>query len=482
MTMSRKFDYFVIFAEMRTGSNFLESNLDQFPGLKTYGEAFNPYFMVQPKMKELFGVSVRARNKTPIKLIERMMEHSSGLPGFRFFHDHDPRVFEHVIDDPRCAKVILTRNHVDAYVSRKIAWETDQWQLSDVKDVVKAKARFVPEEFEKLYYRMKDFQVLVQGRLQRSGQTAFHIDYDDLHDLGVVNGLARFLGETTQITEFASKFTKQNPEPLRDKVQNYDDLVATVSRIDLFDIGRIPNFEPRRTPMVPSYLTAAKAPVMFMPVQAGPTDELRAWLAALDNVETDDLGSGMTQKDLRRWRRQHPAHRSFTVIRHPAERAHTAFCRHFLTDGPETYHEVRRALAEHYDVPFPDQMPPGDSYDRAAHKTAFLGFLGFVAKNLGGQTPIRVDGTWATQAQVIQGFGQVLPPDHILRESELAAGLGYICDALGIARPDLPARVPDQPFALADIYDDEVEQAVRAAYQRDFVMFGFRNWKAATAR
>ncbi len=476
--MSRKFDYFVIFAEMRTGSNFLESNLDLFPGLKTYGEAFNPYFMVQPKMKELFGVSVKARNRNPIRLIEQMKEHSSGMPGFRFFHDHDPRVFEHVIDDPRCAKVVLTRNHVDAYVSRKIAWETDQWQLSDVKDVVKAKARFVPEEFEKLYDRMKDFQLKVQGRLQRSGQTAFHLDYEDIRDLGVVNGLARFLGETTEITEFASKFTKQNPEPLRDKVQNYDDLVKTISRIDPFDLGRIPNFEPRRTPMVPSYVTAARAPVLFMPVQAGPTDEVRAWLAALDGVSEDDLGSGMTQKDLRRWRRQHPAHRSFTVIRHPAERAHAAFCRHFLNGGPDTYHELRNALAEHYSVPLPDSVPPGDGYDRDAHRAAFLGFLGFVAKNLGGQTPLRVDGTWATQAQVIQGFGQVLPPDHILRESDLAAGLDYLSEELGIPMPDLPAPAPDRPFTLADIYDDEVERAVRDAYQRDFVMFGFRNWQA----
>ena len=60
--MTRRFDSFVIFAEMRTGSNFLESNLDLFPGLETYGEAFNPYFMVRPGTEELFGVSVAERN------------------------------------------------------------------------------------------------------------------------------------------------------------------------------------------------------------------------------------------------------------------------------------------------------------------------------------------------------------------------------------------------------------------------------------
>ena len=177
--MARQFDCFIIFAEMRTGSNFLESNLDQFPGLKCYGEAFNPYFMVTPKMKELFGVTVAMRDADPMTLIARMKEHAPGLPGFRFFHDHDPRVFDALMDDPRCAKVVLTRNLVDAYISRKIAWETDQWQLNDVKHAIKKKARFVPEEFEKLFYRMKDFQLKIKARLQQSGQTAFYLDYED---------------------------------------------------------------------------------------------------------------------------------------------------------------------------------------------------------------------------------------------------------------------------------------------------------------
>ena len=31
--MSERFDYFVVFAEMRTGSNFLEANINQFLSL-----------------------------------------------------------------------------------------------------------------------------------------------------------------------------------------------------------------------------------------------------------------------------------------------------------------------------------------------------------------------------------------------------------------------------------------------------------------
>lgn len=476
--MSRPFDYFVIFAEMRTGSNFLESNLDLFPGLQTYGETFNPYFMVKPKLEELFGVTVEARNADPLQLIEKMKENTEGIPGFRFFHDHDMRVFEHVIDDPRCAKVVLTRNFIDAYVSRKVAWETDQWQLSDVHHAIKKKARFVPEEFAKLYFRITEFQQRFLGRLQRSGQAAFFLDYEDTQDIEVVNGLARFLGETTRIDKFSGKFKKQNPETLEEKIVNYKDLVKTVQEIDFFDIGRSPVFEPRRSPMVPSYVVPAKTPLMFLPVQGGPVDEVKGWLAAIEGVKPDDLSGGMNQKEMRKWKRTHPGHRSFTVIRHPVARAHAAFCRHFLTDGPETYRKIRNALRDHYHVPLPEQVAPGNGYDKAAHREAFLAFLAFLKSNLEGQTTIRVDGAWATQGQVILGFAQIQSPDHIIREGQLASGLARLCEEVGIAPEPAPARQPDTPFDLAEIYDDEIEQAVRAAYQRDYMLFGFANWSA----
>lgn len=478
--MTKPFDYFVIFAEMRTGSNFLESNLDQFPGLKTFGETFNPYFMVRPKMLELFGVTVEMRNADPILLIDRMKEHSSGMPGFRFFHDHDDRVFEHVIEEPRCGKVVLTRNLVDAYVSRGIAWETDQWQLNDVHDVIKKKARFVPAEFEKLFYRMKDFQLKILSRLQQNGQTAFYLNYDDIQNLDVVNGLARFLGEDTRIDAFSDKFKKQNPEALRDKVRNYDELEATIAKIDLFDLGRIPNFEPRRTPMVPAYITAATAALLYLPMYGGPVSEVVSWLAKIDNAGLGDLGTGMTQKDLRKWKRTHPGHRSFTVLRHPTERAHAAFCRHFLTDGPDAYPEIRTALREHYDVPLPEDPVPGEDWDRVAHRAAFLAYLNFVKSNLNGQTSIRVDPSWATQGAVLQGFCQVLSPDHVLREDQLAEGLAHLAHEVGLeSSPDLQVPERDGPFSLADIWDDEVENAVKSTYQRDFMMFGFKPWGKA---
>jgi hypothetical protein len=481
--MSRKYDYFIVFAEMRTGSNFLESNINQFPGLHCYGEAFNPYFLVDPsrrlvdpKRNELFGMSQAMRDADPLQLIEAMKRNTAGTPGFRFFHDHDPRVFEAAIADPRCAKVVLTRNMVESYVSRRIAWETDQWKLGDMITALSARITFVPEEFESLFNRMKDFQVRILHALQKTGQTAFYIDYEDIQDLEIVNGLGAFLGETHRLEAFSTEFKKQNPEPLADKVENFDEMVTALGQIDHYDLGRLPNFEPRRGPMVPSYVTCAESPLLFAPIPGGPDTDIRVWMAAIDGVAYEDLPGGYSQKSLRQWKRRHRGHRSFTVLRHPATRLHAVFCRHFLSDGPQTYHEIRAALRNVYNVPVPEN-PGSESYDRKTHRAVFLKFTEFVKGNLGGQTSIRVDGAWATQSAVVQGFGQFIPPDHILREDQLEAGLAQLAAEVGRKSPPLTDPEPELPFSLADIYDDEVEAAIRAAYQRDYMMFGFDRWK-----
>lgn len=478
--MTRRFDSFVIFAEMRTGSNFLESNLDLFPGLKTYGEAFNPYFMVRPGTETLFDMTVEDRNRSPVALFDRMKEGTKGIPGFRFFHDHDRRIFEHVIGDPACAKVVLTRNFVEAYVSRAIARETDQWALGNVKHARKAKAVFVAEEFEAQLSEIKAFQLELLARLQKTGQTAFYINYDDIRDLDIINGLARFLGEETVLNRLSEKFKKQNPEPLKDKVANFDVLEETVAKIPAFDLDEAPNFEPRRSATVPRYIAAVATPLLYLPIEAGPNDAVRSWLSALDGEAAGSLIGGMNQKALRQWRRDHPGHRSFTVLRHPVARAHAAFCRLLLTDGRGALPKHRKALDGQYGVALPAVALPEFGWSRAAHRASFLAFLSFLRKNLAGQTALRVEAAWATQAQVIAGFSQVIHPDHILRESRLASGLALLAEEIGRKAPAITGAAPEVPFSLAEIHDDEIEAAVRAVYQRDYAQFGFRSWVEET--
>ena len=66
-------------------------------------------------------------------------------------------------------------------------------------------------------------------------------------------------------------------------------------------------------------------------------------------------------------------------------------------------------------------------------------------------------------------------PDLVIREDRLAEGLDYLATEIGRDPPVLPDD-ESEAFSLADIYDDTVETAVRNAYQRDYMMFGFRPW------
>ncbi len=472
-----QFDYFVVLAEMRTGSNLLEANLNAFQSFECHGEAFNPAFIGYPNRTEILGVTQAMREGDPARLIDVIKTGSTGMGGFRLFHNHDARALEVCLTDPRCAKIILTRNPAESYVSWKIAQETGQWRLTNVKRRKDAKAKFDEIEFERHITALQTFQVDVLNRLQKSGQTAFYISYEDLNDLDVINGLAQYLGSDERLEALDDALKIQNPQPLADKVANFDEMTEALARIDRFNLARTPNFEPRRGAAVPAHIVAHRAPLLYMPIKSGPEGEVHAWMAALDNASVEDLQTKMNQKALRQWMRQAKGHRSFTVLRHPAARAHAAFCQCILHRGPGSLGEVRRVLRNFYKLPIP-APGPDDSYDRRAHYLAFTAFLDFLRANLRGQTSVRVDANWATQAATLQGMAQFALPDILIREDEMTLHLGALAKQVGYpgAAP-ASAATPDQPYALADIYDDDIEAMIADIYQRDYIMFGWDRWR-----
>jgi hypothetical protein len=468
--MRARFDSFVIFAEMRTGSNLLEAQINQLNGVTCHGEAFNPVHLGDPKLTELLGITLQERTKSPMALLQRIRE-ADGLNGFRYFHDHDPRVLDSVLEDTRCAKIILTRNPVESYISLKIAYNTDRWRLTDIRDKRTFKAPFKPAEFEAFLAPIKDFQLKLLNRLQCSGQTAFYLDYEDIQSIDVLNGLAKFLGCTEGIEALSRALIVQNPEEMSHKVRNFPEMEAALARVDWFNLSRTPNFEPRRGPNVPGFIAAKGAGLLYMPLKPGPDATLRAWLCSLGSGE---LIEDFTQKTLRQWKRSHPGHRSFTVLRHPLARAHAAFIEGILSGR---YKEIRETLRKLHDVP----LPPEDEVDKMTaleHRSAFLAFLKFLKANLNNQTSVRVDHLWASQWAVIQGFGQFSQPDLLCREESLAADLAYLAASAGISAEPPPAAPKPAGVPLHKIYDSELEAAAREAYPRDFMAFGFQNWRA----
>lgn len=470
--MSQSFDHFVIFAEMRTGSNFLESNLNTLDGVESFGEAYNPSFIGYPNQDTLFGMSMSERDQEPIALFEKIKSFD-GFGGFRYFHDHEQRVLEPILDDPLCAKIILTRNPLDSYISLKIAQETGQWKLTNVKRRKDAVVAFDGAEFSTHLSQLQGFQLSLLKGLQARGQVPFFISYEDLNDVDVLNGLIKWLGLSHRLDTLDGKMKRQNPAPALSKISNPEEMQESLAAIDTFNLARTPCFEPRRGPNVRSYVAATQSPLLFLPIKGAPEPEIRQWLSDLDGTEMDTLREFEGQKHLRQWMSDHPNHRSFTVLRHPLARAHYAFCDVAVFGQSQFSKKLREQLRRQFQV----TVPKPTSADNSAHYDAFSGFLDFLKQNLNGQSPLRVDLRWASQSVTLSGFEDFCAPDMVLREDEIEDDLPFLARKVGVsASPKLSQPSSREGWDLADIYDTELERKAQDVYRRDYMMFGFTAW------
>ena len=468
------FDSFILIAGMRTGSNFLESNLASANGVTSFGEAFNPNFIGQPKTQDLFGFTLADREKNPFALLDKIKA-TDGIGGFRFFDGHDPRILQACITDPRCAKIILTRDPLESFVSLKTAQLTDKWRMTADKAVDPPAIEISTDEFTTYCQMRAQFLGQVDQALLLAGQSALRLDYGDLQDLAAINGVLRFLGVPEPLPRLNKTFKKQSVAPLQARISNYAEVAA-------HPIANVPSarmdlpLEPTRGPAPRSYVASDRLSLLFMPLH-GPADrEVTTWLAKLDQ---QTLRHGMTMPEVKNWRGTHRGHRSFCVLWHPLQRAHQVFCEVFQRGAADDFATIRQRLTKLYDVEFvdlPDDPKALDPTTFAAHRAGFLGFLRFLHRNLRGQTSFRIDPHWASQLVLLQGVCKLAPPDMILREDELPTALTALaqrCDAS--ATPFTPAQRPCD-WLLAQIYDPEIEHAARSAYAIDYQTFGFESW------
>lgn len=470
--MSSSFKRFVVLANMRTGSNFLEANLNALEGVTCHGEAFNPHFIAKKDQLEYLGVTLDQREENPSILLRAMDASAPGLHGFRLFHDHDPRVLALVLADPDCAKIVLTRNPLESYVSLGIARATGQWKMGDARKRKEGLAYFDASDFAAHVEDLQDFQRQILHALQASGQTAFYLDYEDIGDLAVLNGLAAFLGSATRLDVPVDTVKKQNPEPLQSLIANPEALAPGLAMLDRFNLTRTPNFEPRRGPAIPSWQAAAGARLIHLPMRGGPEGAVQAWLGAISDGRAPGVVDGFTQKSLRLWQEANMGARAFSVLRHPLPRAWVAFCTRIL---PGETRDIRNRLKNGWGA----EMPAPERVDRMTHdalRAAFLVFLKFLKANVNGQTSLRVDPFWASQSAVLQAFCAVLPPDLLIREERLAEGLAFLAAEVGAAAPAPLPDPPTLPATLAQVWTPEMEDLCREAYARDYAAFGFGPW------
>lgn len=473
--MGPRFSYFVVLAGMRTGSNLLEEYLSAMPGIRCYGELFNPHFLGQPKRMEQFGFSMSDRDADPVRLIDAMLKEGPGLPGFRLFHDHDRRVIDHVLNDPGCAKIVLTRRPLDSYVSLKIARMTGQWWLGDMSAARSAKVSFDADEYADFVNALSDFRHRIRHRLQSTGQTAFPIDYADLSSPDVINGLGQFLGADGPSDHAKVRARVQNPKPVAERLTNAAEAEDVLRQIAIPDLGYIPSHEPERGPGVRMFHACVTVPLLYMPIRGAGPDPVPDWMRNVDPGR--EVERGMTQKEVRRWMREHPGHRSFTVLRHPLPRAYDAFCRFILPVDVEGYTEIREALVARYGVPLPSS-DAGQAWSLDRQRESFLAFLRFLAGNLGGQTSVRVDYSWSSQQAFLEALARFSVPDRVIREDSISTELQHLSELVGLNGTSWSGESfgTQAHYPLEDVRTVEIDEACAAAYRRDYVFFGFRAW------
>ena len=489
--MAPKFKYFVLLANMRTGSNLFEQNIRLYPEFSCHGELFNPSFIGFPNVFEKFDISMTEREKKPQRLLERFLDREQDtLPGFRLFSDHDDRILEYCLSDPHCAKIVLTRNPLDSFVSHAIARSTDQWKLTDVSKRKKAKVEFDIIAFRSYLNKLQTFLSKIKRGLQQSGQAAFYLGYDDLNDVDVFNGLAKYLGNAQPLKELDSKIIRQNPEGMAEKVTNFSEMMSQVGKLDLLGTQAVPVLEAVRNPGSKNFKAGNTLPVLFLPLHKAEYPEISQWMLAHEKQrsETGQLNTEMNQKQLLSWLNKHPSRHTFVVVSHPVARAYNAFYKHIFCSGDDLFPWIRTTLENHYNMVLPDKklteapnrsVLENSGYTVKHHQQAFIKFLRFAKGNLQGLTRARIDQSWASQNSILQGYCRLVVPDTICQQHTLADTLRNIENDLGLTQiPLQPATGQQTPcFKLQDIYDTEIEEIAQATYARDYQMFGFGNWR-----
>lgn len=238
MARRRGFRSFVILGVMRSGSNYLEASLNSAPGVKSLGELFNPYFIGQKDRQAFRKITKAMRDEDPLMLWRRVQRRARGLPGFRFFHDHDPRILADVLADKTCAKIILTREVLPRYLSLLLARASGQWRLSDPAHRRPEKARFDLAEFQAYAAETGAFYAGLRRALQESGQVGFWLDYTELSDLAVLNGLLTWLGlpETARLSAPAQSLVRQNPGAWEALVENPAEMAKALAGAGLLHL------------------------------------------------------------------------------------------------------------------------------------------------------------------------------------------------------------------------------------------------------
>ncbi len=469
--MQKSFTYFAIIGGMRTGSSLLERCISQFKSVQIHGELFNPSFISSESKESYLGMDQAQRDMRPVGLIAAMIASNPKLlHGFRIFHDHDPKIIDNILTDRNCGKIILERDILDSFLSVKNAIQTDVWKVGNESDQIHGKIIFDPVEFNNFSQANAEFSRKIHYKLQFSGNTAFWLHYDEIKNIQVLNGIARYLGIDEKLLSLRQPLKRQNPGSAASKVENPLDLPSWAQRSNI-------GYRAAITPAVVSHLIVTpNLPLLFAPIFPKSSSKIVTWMNTF-NIDPASGKAVLAQTGLDRttfaqWRDKHKSPIVFSVIRHPIVHAYETFNTYRQADIPERDARIRFELNRRFGVAFPSLQ----TSDIEIVRGAFHKFLEFLELNLNYNTSLRTESAWASQSSLVDGFAKILPASHLIKEGNWVAASEYLAKLVGVEQSahELIAET-HPPHALLPLVTSETELLARNAYGADYERFGWQD-------
>ena len=79
----------------------------------------------------------------------------------------------------------------------------------------------------------------------------------------------------------------------------------------------------------------------------------------------------------------------------------------------------------------------------------------------------------------VASVAQIVPPDFVIRETELKSVLSFIANTYGQSQTTFTENVVDPvDLAFDQVYDQALEAKAKAIYTKDYEIFGFGDYAA----
>lgn len=211
---------FAIVGTARTGSNFLSSGLKTSPSIRMY--------------HEIFADHNRQIGKDFEKVLATVFQpesRSTEVVGFKVFYNHlTDEEWQKLLSHRELKAIHLTRrNRIKTVISLEIAFKTGRWTKSRSSGGSEDKRLTLdPAKLLKRLEQIEDGESLTRARF--SDRPLLEVVYEELvrSPREVFAVIGSYLG-VSDIDPDKIRLKRQNPEPLKQLITNYEEVKAVLS-------------------------------------------------------------------------------------------------------------------------------------------------------------------------------------------------------------------------------------------------------------